>query len=90
MRLELGIAGEQHLVSRFERAQVLALLLGQLLEHGAAARVAGNRCGTRIELQPAPLRGDRDAQGVPAKSNSVVLPSMAGAFRPVRQFSHSP
>src|SRR4051794_8578581 len=64
MRLELGIAGEQHLVSLFERAQVLALLLRQLLEYAAAPRVAGNRRGTRIELQTAALRGNGDTQRV--------------------------
>src|SRR4051794_38371505 len=64
MRLELWVSCEQHLVPLFERAEVLALFLCELCEDAPAARVARNRGRPCIELEPAPLGGNGDAQGV--------------------------
>ena len=63
-RLELRILLQQLAVARLERAEVLLLLLGQLLEDAAAARVARDARGARVELEAAALGRDRDAQRV--------------------------
>ena len=55
---------QQLLVARLQLAEMLLLLLRELLEDAAAARVLGHSRAARIELQPAALGGDRDAQGV--------------------------
>src|SRR5262249_8033121 len=47
-----------------ERAEVLLLFAGETLEDLAAARVGRQPRGARVELEPAPLGGDRDAQRI--------------------------
>src|SRR6266851_508662 len=66
-RLELRVLSQQLAVPLLERAQMLPLLRGELLEDRAAARVARHAGRARIELQAAALGGDRDAQRVPRK-----------------------
>ena len=59
-----GSCCEQLAVARLERAEVLLLFVGELLEHAAAARVARERGRARVELEAAALGGDRDPQRV--------------------------
>ena len=59
---------------------MLALLLGQPLEDASAARVARQARGAGIELEPAALGGDRNAQGV-AREQQLGRPSL-GDRRP--------
>src|SRR5439155_2740808 len=61
---KLGIAGEHLLVLVFERAQVIALLLGEPLEDVAPARILRHTRRPRVELEAAALGGYRDPQGV--------------------------
>ena len=56
---------QQLLVPGFELAEVFLLFVGELLEDAAAARVLGDPRAARVELQPAPLGGNRDAERVP-------------------------
>jgi hypothetical protein len=48
------------------------LLHRQVVKHLAAARIAGNLGGARVELEPAPLGGDGDAQRVAGKDEVRV------------------
>src|SRR5262249_1072283 len=63
-RLEQRILRDQLLVALLQRAQVLFLLFGQLLEDRAPPRVARQARGARVELEAAALGGDRHAQRV--------------------------
>ena len=67
LRLELRVLLQQLAVARLERAEVLLLLVGELLEDAAAARVAGDAGGAGVELEAAPFGGDRDAQRIARK-----------------------
>jgi len=63
-RFELRVALQQLGIARFELLEVLFLFEREMLEGLAAARIAGHARRTRVELEAAPLRGNRDAQGV--------------------------
>src|SRR6202521_1019418 len=66
-RLELRVLSQQLAVPLLERAEMLLLFRGELLEDRASARVARHASRARVELQTAALGGDRDAQRVPRK-----------------------
>src|SRR6185436_5021406 len=63
-RLEQRILSQQLPVAFLERPEMLTLLGGKLLEHRAAARVARERGGARIELETAPFGRNRHAQRI--------------------------
>ena len=65
--LELRVFGEELLVSSFELAEMLLLFPGQTLEDAPAARVLRQARSPGVELQPAALGGDGDAQRVPGE-----------------------
>jgi len=69
-RFELRIARGERRVALLQRAEVLALLGGELPEHRATAAIRGERGGARIELEAAALGRDRHAQGV-AREHAV-------------------
>src|SRR2546427_4813552 len=54
-RFELRIAREQLAVASFELAEMLLLLPREILEHLAAARIAGDARRARVELETAAL-----------------------------------
>ncbi len=80
-RLELRILLQQLAVARLELAEMLLLLLGQLLEHAAAARVARDARGARVELQAAALGGNRDPQRV-AREQQLGRAALGGGRPP--------
>src|SRR5690606_13146563 len=63
-RFQLGIALEQPLIARLERAEVLLLLFGELLEDRTPPRILRDLGGAGVELEPAALGRDRDPQRV--------------------------
>src|SRR5258706_9653282 len=63
-RFELRILGGQVAVALLEEAEMVLLFGSQLLEHGTPARVAGERGGTRVELETTPLGRDGHAERV--------------------------
>ena len=63
-RFEQRILRHQLRIALLERAQVIALLGGQPLEHVAAPRVGRQARRAEVELEAAALGGDRDAQRV--------------------------
>src|SRR5262245_43825212 len=69
-RFELRIARGERRVTLLQRAEMLALLGGELLEHRAPAAIPGERGGTRIEFEAAALGRDRHPQGV-AREHAV-------------------
>src|SRR6185503_17430689 len=63
-RLEQRILRAQLAIPALQRAEVLLLFFGQLLEHRAAARVLGQARSARVELQAAALGRNRHPQRV--------------------------
>src|SRR5688572_5198721 len=68
-RLELRVHLEQLGVSPFERTEMLLLFFGKFLEDGAAASILRDTRGAGVELKPAALGRDRDAQRVARKNH---------------------
>ena len=66
-RLEQRVLGRQLVISPFECSEMLFFFTGELLEDAAAAGIGRERGGPRVELQSAPLGGNRDAQRVSRK-----------------------
>src|ERR1700682_4275367 len=67
-RLELRVLSQELAVPPLERAQMLPLFRGELLEDRASARVARHAGRARVELQSAAFGGDRDAPRVPREA----------------------
>src|SRR6266545_4885336 len=63
-RFKLRVARHQLAVAPFELAEVLFLFRRQIVKHLAAARIACDLCGARVELEPAALGGNRDTQRI--------------------------
>ena len=66
-RFELRILFEQLLVALLERAEMVLFFLGETMKHVPAARVLGDPRRAGVELEPAALGRDRDAQRVARK-----------------------
>ena len=85
-----GILLQQPLVARLEGRQVVALLVGQLLEDAPAAHVLRRSRGARVELEAAALGGDRNPDRI-AREHHLAgrrlgprrLPGAALLARPV-------
>ncbi len=95
-RLELRIFGQKLAISGFERAQVFAFLGRQPLKHSAPARIAREARRALVELQPAALGRDGDAQSVAGehqlgraavdgRRRRARAACLAGARRPARR-----
>ena len=88
--LELRIERQQLAIAALQPAKVIDFFLGELQQHGAGARVAGDPRGAGVEVAAAALGGDGDAQGV-AREQQLGLPlgrrrraaGPAGLARPV-------
>ena len=63
-RFEPRMRGEQLAVPRLKRAQMLALLARELLEHPFAARIGGDIQRPCVEVEAALFGGDRHPQRV--------------------------
>ena len=77
-RLELRLAREQLAVPSFQLAEMLLLLRREILEHLAAARIARHARRAGIELQPAALGRNRDAQRI-TREQQIRMPDFDDA-----------
>ena len=68
---------------------MLFLFLSELLEHGAPAGILRDARGAGIELEPAALGGDGDAERV-ARENHLGRAALGTPGRPVWHSSHVP
>ena len=89
-RFELRIAPQQLAVARLELAEMFLLLEREILKHLAAARVLRHLRGARVEVEPAALGGNRNAQRVAREHQIGVTAFELLDARPVRHSSHVP
>src|SRR5207237_9426857 len=77
-RLQLRLAREQLAVPSFQLAEMLLLLRREILEHLAAARIARHARRAGVELQPAALGRNRDAQRI-TREQQIRMPDFDDA-----------